>query len=349
MADVTANERTHVPKRPPGRRRRRGAAAALLVGALWLLGYGAGWFGSAPDPQQGGQGDGANRGPQPAGSSGAQLPQEGADAVPDGNDEPNAVLTGAPDEGLSGPVEGAAGPEVGQAAPTREPIPAPSSGMDPDRFESLRSLVRTHLDQGELGRAGQVLGRVRAQVEGHRPQLGALDGLADELEAKRLAAESVILAHLRDGEVLAADLAAERLANEGTWAPAKALGDVLELGDNWLEAPRVRDLPTAELLPRKRRVRLQWQEGWQEGVVASARADRTTVHLRSATGQSYPTVATVAIEPVGSTQREAVEMALTAAHAAAPRLARLWLVRAVLLSEQLDDRGALLRDALRQR
>ncbi|MCK5943119.1 MAG: hypothetical protein KAI24_14160, partial [Planctomycetes bacterium] len=241
--------------------------------------------------------------------------------------------------------------ETGERPPTGAPASPESDRrqlMDADRFASLLAVARQHLERGELGRAGEVVGELQAGVGGE-PQLRQVQQLADQLARARTAAELEILSRLRRGEVLAADLEAERLVARGSWRPQRLLADHPGLQTDWQAAPAGdAGLPEPEPLPRKRRVRLQWQEGWQEGTVASARPERTTVHLRSGNQQSYPTVATVAIEPVGSTHDEAVEMGLAAVHASAPRLARLWLLRALLLSDQLSERGALLREALRR-
>jgi hypothetical protein len=48
-----------------------------------------------------------------------------------------------------------------------------------------------------------------------------------------------------------------------------------------------------------------------------------------------------------STVGEAVEMGLAAVQAGSPRLARLWLLRAYLLSDELTTRGNQLLDLLR--
>jgi len=345
MAEETDNAQRPAPKRPRGRRRRRSAYALLVAGALWLLGYGVGWFGSAADPQQGVEGDGPGPAPSVANQDGPAQRPEGPQRQPE-PDDGKAVLAAAPNGETANDRPAAREPETVRDAPERDVIPKPA-GMEVDRFESLLSLVRTHLEAGEVGSAGQVLVRMRPQVDGNQAQLETLDAMVQRVAERRRSAENEILAHLRDGEVLKADLAAERLADERGWVPGAALAAVVKLGDDWLTAAARDGLPQGEALPRKRRVRLQWQEGWQEGAVAGTRPQRTTVHLRSATGQSYPTVATVAIEPVDSTQQEAVEMGLIAAHANAPRLARLWLVRALLLSKELGARGQQLRDALR--
>ncbi|MFN3240523.1 MAG: hypothetical protein ACE37K_03315 [Planctomycetota bacterium] len=353
MAQVDDNQLRSAPKRPRGRRRRRSAYALLVAGALWLLGYGMGWFGSASDPGRGDQGE--RRGSQPDAEKvdGQGQRVDGDRRQPADGAGPGNVLAAAP----TGETDPAADPETdasgaglpGKPASERARLPEPEPGLEPDRFASLMSLLRAHLDDGALPRASELLQRLRPQVGGDQEQARAVQQFAERLARAEQAAEAAIVAHLRAGEVLAADLVVERLAGDTRWAPASELAAMAELGEDWSAAVGTDGLPSAAPLPRKRRVRLLWQEGLQEGAVAGTRPQRTTVHLRSASGQSYPTVATIAVEPVDSTQREAIEMGLAAVHAAAPRLARLWLVRALLLSDELDERGRSLRDALRGR
>lgn len=344
MAEDSDNAQRPAPKRPRGRRRRRSAFALLVAGALWLLGYGAGWFGSAVDPDGGTDGQRPGAAPSQVVADGPGLRDNGARTGAEEGGEP--VLASAPGGETDAEATASKAAEVSKDAVRRAELAKPVEGMEPDRFASLMSLFRAHLDAGDIARAAELIQRLRSQVGKHEQQGLAVQRCADEIAQKRSAAESAILRQLRQGEVLAADLAAEQLAGRAEWAPGSALGAVADLGSDWTQAAVLDALPQAAPLPRKRRVRLQWQDGWQEGAVAGSRPQRTTVHLRSATGQSYPTVATIAVEPVQSTQKEAIEMGLAAAHAAAPRLARMWLVRAMLLSDELGPRGAQLRDAL---
>ncbi len=257
-----------------------------------------------------------------------------------------APVTARPRTARSRPAVTLAGPDArGGAGPALRQI-------EPDRFASLASLVEMHVRRGDLEDAQGVLARMRAQV-GDGPQAAKLDALAASAEAARAAAEQAVLVHIEQGEVLAADLVAERLGASGRWAPACAQLQALGLGDNWLRAAvadEVDRLPDARQLARHREVRLQWQDGWQVGSVAGARGDRTIVRLVQGRGQRFPTVATVAVEPVDTDASEAAAMAVVAARAGAPRLARLWLARACLLGGAPAAPDALvhqLRRALR--
>jgi len=254
-----------------------------------------------------------------------------------------APVTARPRTARSRPAVTLAGPEAraGAGSAARQ--------IEPDRFASLASLVEMHVRRGDLEDAQGVLARMRAQV-GEGPQAAKLDALAASAETARAAAEEAVLVHLEQGEVLAADLVAERLGAAGRWAPACARLQALGLGEDWLRAAAAEEvdrLPDAAQLARHREVRLQWQDGWQTGSVAGARGDRTTVRLIQGQGQRFPTVATVAVEPVDTDASEAAALAVVAARAGAPRLARLWLARACLLEGAPDALVRQLRRALR--
>ena len=106
-------------------------------------------------------------------------------------------------------------------------------------------------------------------------------------------------------------------------------------------------MPVPTPLVRNRKVRVRWRDELHSGVVANSQRDQVTVRLVSEKGQSFPTVKSVACEPAESTSNEAIEMGFAALHAGAPRLARLWLLRAHLLKDEMTTRGEQLLQLLR--
>jgi hypothetical protein len=300
---------------------------------LWLLGRGLGWFGGAPDA------------PRTPGAAVAVVPAPALE-IRAGSAAPARVGPPASARPISAPPApskaGGEGPRILSRAP------APARAIEPDRFASLASLYGMHLSRGDLAAADALLARMRAQVD-DGAQAEQIEAMRSDVTAARAAAEAALLAHLQEGEVLAADEVAERLGQGAAWAPAAAALRAIELGEDWLRPAlraQVERLPDLPQLARQRQVRLQWQDGWQIGAVVRARGDRTTVRLVGDAGQRFPTVATVALEPVDTDAAEAAAMAVVAARSGAPRLARLWLARACLLGEAPAALVAQLRAAL---
>lgn len=325
------------------KRRRRAAWAAVALCLLWAIGQGLGLFGSAPRGEQGGK-DGAGQGdPERLRTA------SGVAAKADAAVVPVAPKRAASHPGIGGAPAGEVPSEVAAGALAAGNSPA-DSGMDSDRFESLLSLLELHVEEHELGSAAGVVQQLHNQPLS-KAQRTRLDRFAARLSPLQVAAEQRILQQVRSGDVLAADHSAAELVISGTWR-AEALAQAapqLAVGDNWQRAlePREQTAPRPTPLARNRQVRVRWRDQLRAGVVANSRADQVTVRLRTDKGQSFPTVPASACEPTDSTSAEAVEMGFAALHANAPRLARLWLLRAWLLSNELTQRGQQLLDQLR--
>jgi len=218
--------------------------------------------------------------------------------------------------------------------------------LDPDQFASLLSRVELHLDQAALGRAAAVLARLETQVVGHPDESAQVAGRRERLDRAMGAAEARVVELVAAGDVLGADALAAPLAADGQCRPAYAVKDAASLGADWLRAPELSAVPNAASLQRRRRVRLTWAGQLREGTVARCSDAQVTVHIALEDGQRFPTVPLVEVEPLLASGEESVEMALAAAHAGAPRLARLWLLRAAMQGDGLGSRGEALRAAV---
>lgn len=353
---------------PRARRRRRPLVLAVAVGVLWFVGQGLGWLGSGLSPEQG-DGDGLGRGvnqagaasdrslrapeaatskpsPQVVGPVDAVQPAKGA-VVDGASDGETQVAAGTQSTGA---VHGGGGESSRADGDEGLPQRQAESGVSDDRFASLVSLFESHLSADELGSAAASLQRVMKQ-----PLSGAQRDRITALEARllplRRACEMRILAFVQSGDVLAADRQAAQLVVGGVWQAAELLAAVpkLAVADNWqrLVGAKRASAPLPKLLQRNRRVRIRFGDQLRLGTVASSSRDEVVVRLVSGGGQIFPSVKAVSCEPMDSTVGEAVEMGLAAVQAGSPRLARLWLLRAYLLSDELTTRGNQLLDLLR--
>jgi hypothetical protein len=348
--DKTAAQR---PAEVVTKRRRRKRPVIVALGALmlWFLGQGLGWFGGGPDDEPADDPAGRDAvGGQALGPGDAGGPIEApAAAIAD----QLAKLRGAPGDGpgaASAAAEDAADRTPDQ--PSNEPEDEARRGplVDADRFRSLVSLVESYISEQELGEAAGVIARMLA-MDLTQGQIGELRGLRGRLEPLQKAAEERILAHVEEGQLLRADALSRRLVVSGSWQPvwlaARAAG--LGLEEDWqvgAEGVAMQALQPAPLV-RNRRVRIRWRGGIYVGVVVGSSGDQVTVQIKTASGQSYPTVRMVSCEPVAADAVEAIEMGLHALKADAPRLARLWLLRAHGLQSVWSERGEQLLGWLR--
>lgn len=351
---------------PRARRRRRPVVLAVAVGVLWLVGQGLGWFGSGVSREQGdGNGLGVNQAgatsdrslrapeasqskpsPQAVGSVDAKQSAKGA--VVDGASDGEAkVATGEQSTGAAHGGDGEssrADRDEGLAQRQAE------SHVSDDRFASLVSLFESHLSAAELGSAAAALQRVMKQPlsEAQRDRITALEA---RLLPLRRACELRILALVQSGDVLAADRQAAQLVVGGVWQAAELSAAVPKLAaaDNWqrLVGAKGALAPAPKLLQRNRKVRIRFRDQLRTGTVASSGRDEIVVRLVSGGRQIFPSVKAVSCEPIDSTVGEAVELGLAAVQAGSPRLARLWLLRAYLLSDELTTRGNQLLELLR--
>src|SRR5690606_7034972 len=128
-----------------------------------------------------------------------------------------------------------------QLAPSHEgggqPAPLPPEvvvGRAADRFDSLLSLLHSHLAEQSLGNASAALQRLLAQALSPAQRAQVIE-LQARLLAMRATCEQSVLRHVTSGELLQADEAAAQLVVAGEW-PAHALAaaaPALSLGDNW--------------------------------------------------------------------------------------------------------------------
>ena len=330
------------------RRRRRGRPifVAVFAGMLWLLGQGAGWFGSGPTGE-GGDVDGVEYESSDAGgaieSSGNDEPPMGVlDEVANEAQSPQGVLRVNDRVDTESVVD----KSVANVAPANQSAP----GVSLDRFSSWIALLESYLEDVDLGNASASLQRLLSQsLSGEQRQQVAV------LEAQLLpllqACELRILAHVRSGELLAANAESAQLVVADVWRAGRSLAglSVLATAKNWQADVAVGQatIPLPASLSPSRKVRVRWRDEIHQGVVASSSSDQVTIKLRIRDRQVFPTVKVVACEPVESTAAEAIEMGLVAVHASAPRLARLWLLRASLLVDELPPRGQLLQELLK--
>lgn len=318
----SADQRPRARRRP--KRRARWGLGVVVAGALWLLGGGLGWFGSPP---AGAGLDQAHASEQP---SIPKIHERGPHGAPAASTDTSTAVS---EEEVA----------ASAATPAADVAPPP---LDPDRFESLMSRVKLHLDQEAWGRAAGVLARLEPMVRPHADARARVRRWGRELNTAVRAAESRVVTLVAAGDVLEAAEVVAALSQDGVWRPAYALAEAAALGADWSRAAAPGGLPEAAPLERRRPVRMRWEGSWRDGSVARCSDDEVTVRLTTEAGQRFPTVPRVALQPIGADGAEAVEMGLAAAHAGAPGLARLWLLRALLLGGELSTRGAALRAAL---
>ena len=320
------------------RRGRRALIATIAAGALWLAGYGVGWFGEG---ERGSDRDAESAGAlgQASSMSSERLPPrvEGQGDSPLARDVAHDPKEAAPPR----PAPELATPPLAvvNKASQGDARPAPTTLIDRDQLESVLSIVQRHVRQQDFGAAASVLARLRPRVAGYPDGVRRVREWSDRVRAAADDSEQTVLELIRSGEVLAACQLCSRLVRDGGWRPRRALSAYRELGSDWSALVSRDSLPSAAPLPRRRWVRLPWVGGWREGVVAGARGDLTTVRLQAGGRQQFPTLSTASLEPVDATAAEAVEMAVWAAKADAALLARLWMVRAMTSGADLGDRG----------
>ena len=342
---MSEDTKQRAPATPPRRRRirrgRRALAATIAAGALWLAGYGAGWFGAGETTNRGG--DGGSRVPSPITEAPAGQPSRLS------TDQRGSPANRG-DTTQSG-IQAQSGVQAQSAAGVRQPT-APAASVDvddrprqpamieQDQLESLLSIVQGHVRRQDLGAAAGVLARLKPRVSGSPDGSRRVREWSERVRAAATSSEETALQLVRSGEVLAACRVCSHMVRDGAWRPRHALSAYDELGEDWTALVSREDLPPASPLPRRRWVRISWVDGWREGVVAGARDDLTTVRLQLGGRQQFPTLSTASLEPVDATASEAVEMAVWAARADAALLARLWMVRAMSSGAALGERGA---------
>ncbi len=281
----------------------------VVVGVLVLIGRGLGLFGHEEKPQ------GAPEAP----------------SVPPANPPPAPTVEPAPPRGQ-------------QQAPTTA---AAATGIDADRFESVRALITHRTAAGLFGEAKASLQGLRAQPL-DAAQLAAVTELEASLAQALGDAGRTWANALGEGRVLGVHThlvalrGAGNTTEEDVFAAALAgAGVTMALR----KAPAASDetLPIARALPRGAAVRFLHQGRLGNGFVVDASTDRVTVRQQDAAGQSFPTVPRTAVERVGGSRDDAVEGGLAALHAGDVLLARLWLGAARLArAEPASAREAIL-------
>ena len=296
------------------RRRGRPIFVAVFAGMLWLIGQGVGWFGSGPIGE-GGDLDGAENG-APTVDVAAELLgsdelQMGVlDEVANQAKSPRSVLQVNDRVDTESVVDKSASDVAldNQSAP----------GVSLDRFASWIALLESYLKDVDLGNASASLRRLLSQSlsSEQRQQVAVLEA---QLQPLLQACELRILAHVRSGELLAANDESAQLVVADVWRAGRSLTDlsVVATAKNWQADVAVGQatIPLPAPLSTSRKVRVRWRDEIHQGVVASHSSDQVTIKLRSRDKQVFPTVKVVACEPVESTATEAIEMGLVAVHA----------------------------------
>lgn len=364
---------TPVPATPgpaPSRRRRLPVRfLGLLLLAAFLVGKGAGWIGRGDGHPVPGDGPVARVGgtegvtAQTPDGSGAEAPAPEAATTAASGGPPAAVAEVAPvPAGASAtPPEAPAAPagETGAAtaAPTAEtlpaagpatPVPAGPEALDGDRFACLLTLLQSRGEMRRFGEAMEVLGSL-ANYGLSADQQRALTAAENGLRAAMADAARVLAEQVRSGRVLAAR-ASLPTSEFGCTAFAMALGTACGTAvDSWQESPRSDRAawPQPSPLPRESRVRTTLKTCEVVGVVVDARSDSVTLRIANARGQTFPSVATAACEPIDPTAETCAEMGFAAMHAGDVVLARLWLCAAGMRMEgAASPRVARLRELL---
>lgn len=305
---------------PRPRARRRGGCVVVAIVAVWIAGYGLGWFGR-----------GAARSTSGSLAADNSADRRGEAARREVSRDPARASSRA--HGL---------------APTAETDQeGRSTDMPEDRFESLLSLVRAHVTSDDLAAARGVLARVSDQVAARGAQRDRVARWSGKLASAAVAAEQRVVELLTNGRVREAHRALESLSGDGRWRPSAALAACGELGGDWSWVPEVAGLGAPRPFSARRAARVWWEGQLRRGVVISCNDHRVMVEVATSTGRRFPQVAFTAVEPVKSTAAEAVELACGAFSAGAPRLGRLWMARALLDGGEVGERGLAILKALR--
>ena len=223
----------------PRRRRRRPVVYLVVAGILWFIGQGVGWFGSGPSGERGQEGESGS------GSSQSHAPVAGG-AVSSAATVTTGVLTSAgggtapsqiPNVDAPGEQPPAAhtANETDLRAASVLPVPQVADSavveakvMSADRFESLLSLLESHLRDGALGSASAALQQLNSQSLSVEQRASFVE-IEQRLQPLRLACEQRILEHVRNGEVLSADQQAAQLVVGGIWSSCAQLRDAGQL------------------------------------------------------------------------------------------------------------------------
>ena len=301
----------------------------LLIALLVLIGRGLGLLG-----------DGGERQPTTlVESSPAEAPpaahQTAAAAVGEPRQAPGAVPAGEP-----------------SSTPRPQPKRVPGSGVERDRFASLLSLVSTRAEAGQLGHAIAAQ-RSLGSLPLDAAQLTAFDAATRQLETALAAACAKVEQGIAQGEVLQACDAMRQLLPDGEPYVHPVLAESLRrlgLGEGLQRVPAQtgRPWPTPVPLARDRNVRVRAGTVFQLARVVDSGADRVTLRVQGEQGVTFPTMATVACEPVDATAAEATEMGFAALQIGDGLLARMWLAAASRRSKEAPTvRAELLADLLR--
>ena len=309
---MTAPQQTGPPAAPhrrPHRRPHRWRATGIAVVLLALLGTGARWIGS---------GDGR---PEDGGDEANRQAAAGESVAPSGRQPERPIEAPAPILETSSPL-----PEVADEPETATATPTPPT-VDADRFASLKSVVERGLLEQRFAEARAALEVLRT-LPLSSAQTGEIERLQDALGSGLSAAASALVDLVRAGSVLSArgmlrqygDDPAEQLALQ---AALRAIG----LGPDLTSAPTEERSrwPLPAPLEKDRLVRASLTDRTVLGRVVDSRPERITLRVAGPRGLTFPTVRTVACEPVEVDAAEATEMAFAALQAGDPVLARLWL------------------------
>jgi hypothetical protein len=325
--------------------------AGLLALLCWLVGRGLALTG---------KGDGRSQEPRQEVTA---LPPQGQPAALPPRPEPAApqwesagvpalgLRPGLPAEGTGQnglpaavPVAASEAGEAGEAgaAVAASTLPAAAGAgvaADPDQVQALRSLVGAALEDRRFALAARALALLQ-ELAATDPAAVALDGLAAELAAARVAAAGALQQQLAAGRALAAEWSVAALASADLAELVAALP--LELAATGLPADLdaafavpVGPLPLPRALSPQRAVR--W---WQEqqpvvGMVVDSRPLAASVRLVVGGAVHFPRLHVAELEPLQASAAEALELALAARHAGRPRRARLWYLAAVAMGGEV--------------
>lgn len=329
-------------------RRWQVAAAGLLALLCWLVGRGLALAG---------KGDGRSQEPRQEVTA---LPPQGQPAALPPRPEPAApqwesagvpalgLRPGLPAEGTGQnglpaavPVTASEAGEAG-AAVAASTVPAAAgagAAADPDQVQALRSLVGAALEDCRFALAARALALLQ-ELAATDPAAVALDGLAAELAAARVAAAGALQQQLAAGRALAAEwsvaaLASADLAELVAALPPELAATGLPTDLDAAFAVPVGPLPLPRALSLQRAVR--W---WQEqqpvvGMVVDSRPLAASVRLVVGGAVHFPRLHVAELEPLQASAAEALELALAARHAGRPRRARLWYLAAVAMGGEV--------------
>jgi hypothetical protein len=239
---------------------------------------------------------------------------------------------GTPPVGGSGQLSGAAVAMEPPSTPVGETRPAgilAVAVVDPDRFGSLVSLLRTSTVDRRFGSAMFTLQRLR-DLPLDAAQQTALVQPAADLESALGGACGEIVKSVCEGQVLEATFAIESLLHDDQGLVLPMLVQSLALcgvrGElQAVPVPAGAPWPQPKALAKGRAVRARIENQVVTGRVIDSRADRVTLRVQRDHSVTFPTVPTSLCEPIDATPAEAVEMAFAALHAGKVAMARLWL------------------------